>query len=95
MPGAARFTTPSVPDKAALIQRMHDYVQQGVAFDLEDNEPSVRCVAAPIRDAAGVIVAAVSVSSTVPYMPLQRPEDLVPTVVAIAGAVSAELGFTA
>jgi DNA-binding IclR family transcriptional regulator len=37
---------------------MTEYVAGGYAFDLEDNEPSIRCVAAPIRDASKRIVAA-------------------------------------
>jgi DNA-binding IclR family transcriptional regulator len=32
---------------AQFEQRMHEYVLGGYAFDLEDNEPSIRCVAAP------------------------------------------------
>ena len=56
----------------AFRERMRGYAAQGYAFDLEDNEPSIRCVAAPVRDASSGIVAAISVSSTVPYMSLER-----------------------
>ena len=52
----------------AFRERMRGYAAQGYAFDLEDNEPSIRCVAAPVRDASSGIVAAISVSSTVPYV---------------------------
>ncbi len=51
---------------------MIEYVAGGYAFDLEDNEPSIRCVAAPIRDASKRIVAGISIASTVPYMPLEK-----------------------
>lgn len=76
----------------AFRQRMQDYADQGYAFDLEDNEPSIRCVAAPIRDASRAIVAALSVSSTVPYLSLARMRELVPVVRQAAADVSAELG---
>ena len=46
----------------------------------------------PIRDASGQIVAAISVASTVPYMPLEKMQSLVPTVQKAAQAVCAELG---
>jgi len=72
--------------------RMRTYVAGRYAFDLEDNEPSIRCVAAPIRDASGQIVAAISVASTVPYMPLEKMHSLVPVVQKAAQAVCAELG---
>ncbi|MBD8601611.1 MULTISPECIES: IclR family transcriptional regulator [unclassified Pseudomonas] len=72
--------------------RMQTYVTGRYAFDLEDNEPSIRCVAAPIRDASGQIVAAISVASTLPYMPVEKMESLVPVVQKAAHAISAELG---
>ncbi|MBD8599536.1 IclR family transcriptional regulator [Pseudomonas sp. CFBP 8772] len=72
--------------------RMHEYVQGGYAFDLEDNEPSIRCVAAPVRDASRQIVAGISIASTVPYMPLEKMADLVPVIKDAAARLSAELG---
>lgn len=74
--------------------RMRQYAKGGYAFDLEDNEPSIRCVAAPIYDAGQRIVAAISVSSTVPYMSLKRMQSLVDTVKKAASGISAELGST-
>jgi DNA-binding IclR family transcriptional regulator len=88
-PRAAGNTLP----EERFLDRMRDYARAGYAFDLEDNEPSIRCVAAPVRDAARTIVAAVSVSSTVPYMPMERMRDMVPAVQDIAAAISAELGW--
>ena len=73
-------------------QRMRSYVAGGYAFDLEDNEPSIRCVAAPIRDASGKIVAAISNASTVPYMPLEKMTGLIPIIIHAAEQISAELG---
>lgn len=73
-------------------ERLHEYVRGGYAFDLEDNEPSIRCVAAPIRDASRHIVAALSIASTVPYMPLEKMNDLVPVIRQVAARLSAELG---
>ena len=73
-------------------QRMHEYVQGGYAFDLEDNEPSIRCVAAPIRDASTQIIAGISIASTVPYMPLEKMAELVPVIKEVTARLSAELG---
>ncbi len=75
-----------------LHERMEQYVRGQFAFDLEDNEPSIRCVAAPIRDASQRIVAAISVASTLPYMPMEKMQALVPQVQAAAQRISAELG---
>ncbi|WP_425514494.1 IclR family transcriptional regulator [Collimonas antrihumi] len=74
--------------------QMRQYTAGGYAFDLEDNEPSIRCVAAPIYDARHMIVAAISVSSTVPYMSLKRMQSLIDTVKQAASGISGELGAT-
>ncbi|KAA0099041.1 IclR family transcriptional regulator [Mycolicibacterium sp. P1-18] len=73
--------------------RMHDYARSGASMDLEDNEPGIRCVAAPVRDASRHIVGAISVSATRPYMPAARMRGLVPVVTRAAGRISAALGY--
>lgn len=77
---------------AQVLERMQAYVAGGYAFDLEDNEPSIRCVAAPIREVGGKIVAAISVAATIPYMPLEKMRELTPLVQRAARNISAELG---
>ncbi len=83
------------PAPPVFLERMADYAKRGHTFDLEENEISIRCVAAPVRDASGAIVAALSVASTIPYMPLERMEELVPIVQGEARALSEELGWRA
>lgn len=84
-----------VTDYSLWIERMHGYVAAGRAFDLEENEDLIRCVAAPIRDAGGSIVAAISVSSAAQYMADDRMAALSDDVTATARAVSEDLGWTA
>ena len=55
---------------------MRGYVQAGYAFDLEENEEQIRCIAAPIRDVAGRTIAAISVSSAAQYMSDHRMQTL-------------------
>ncbi|GAB7538443.1 IclR family transcriptional regulator [Burkholderia sp. 3C] len=83
------------PDATTFLQRMAHYAAGGYTFDLEENEASIRCVAAPVRDASGAIVAAVSVASTIPYMPLDRMDELIPVLQREARAISSELGWSA
>jgi DNA-binding IclR family transcriptional regulator len=89
----ASFKPDHRPDVDTFLQRMTRYAQGGFTFDLEENEASIRCVAAPVRDASGAIVAALSVASTIPYMPHERMEELIPVVQREARAISEELGW--
>ncbi|EAY69776.1 Transcriptional regulator [Burkholderia dolosa AU0158] len=79
---------------SAFLQGMAHTAASGYTFDLEENEASIRCGAAPIRDASGAIFAAVSVASTIPYMPRDRMDELIPLVQREARAISAELGWS-
>lgn len=72
---------------------MQRYAHGGYAFDLEENEPTIRCVAAPIFDAHNQLIAAISVASTATYMSRDRMDALIPLVRSHAGHISAELGW--
>jgi len=80
-------------DYALWEERMKGYVAAGRAYDLEENEDQIRCVAAPIRDASDRIVGAISVSSAAQYMDDARMEALSHDVLATARAISADLGW--
>lgn len=82
-------------DFAAWLARMERYAAGGHAFDLEENEDQIRCVAAPVRDAAGAIVAAVSLSSAAQYMDDARMAALVGEVCGTADRISRALGWSA
>ena len=79
--------------RAVWLERMRGYADKGFAFDLEENEDQIRCVAAPIRAVNGQIIAALSVSSAAQYMADARMAELARTVVDAAKGISADLGW--
>ena len=79
--------------ESTWLRRMRDYAKRGCAFDLEENEDRIRCVAAPIRDATGSIKASISVSSAAQYMNDERMQTLVGQVRWAAEQISRELGW--
>jgi DNA-binding IclR family transcriptional regulator len=91
---APRFGPRQVPLDQWL-ERMRDYAAQGHAFDLEENEDRIRCVAAPIRDVTGRIIGAVSVSGAAQYMIDARMATLADAVKAATRAISQDLGWSA
>lgn len=79
--------------ESAWMRRMREYAKRGCAFDLEENEDRIRCVAAPVRDATGKIKAAISVSSAAQYMNDKRMQALTDNVRWTAEQISRELGW--
>jgi DNA-binding IclR family transcriptional regulator len=77
----------------AWLKRMREYAKVGYAFDLEENEDRIRCVAAPVRDATEAIVGAISVSSAAQYMDDDRMKALAQEVRAAARAISNDMGW--
>lgn len=75
--------------KAAMLR----YASAGYAFDLEENEPAICCIAAPIFALDGGILASISLTSSIAYLPQQRMQRLLPAVLASATAISSELGW--
>jgi DNA-binding IclR family transcriptional regulator len=81
-------------DYNVWLARMKIYVGAGHAFDLEENEDLIRCVAAPIRDSSGGIIAAMSVSSAAQYMDDHRMQALAVEVRGVAASISRDLGWS-
>lgn len=82
-------------DPGTLEQWLHTmqaYARAGYSYDLGEDEQSIRCVAAPVRDNSGRIIAAISVSSTLEHMSSGRMQKLVAVVQKSAQQISAELG---
>ena len=65
----------------------------GYSFDLEENEPHIRCVAAPIWDQSGNVNASLSVSGPAKRMPTARMRELAPVVREAGIRISRELGY--
>lgn len=57
-----RLTPSTLTDPAALVENLNAVRAAGFALDLGEAVPEVNCVAAPVRDALGSVVAALSMS---------------------------------
>jgi DNA-binding IclR family transcriptional regulator len=66
----------------------------GYAFDEEELHPGVRCIAAPVRDHTGHIVAAFGLSSPAVRLMRERIPDIAAQICESANAISAQLGYT-
>lgn len=84
-------TEHSLTRLSALTRALKDVQQSGIAFDNEEAELGLRCVAAPVRDDQGKLVAAISVSSPSDRFD-EHEKDWVPALRHCARAVSGALG---
>lgn len=73
--------------------QLAESVARGWAYDIEENELGIRCVAAPVYDISDAIVASISISSPIFYMAEARMRELGPVIRATADAISRDLGW--
>ncbi len=66
-----RFTDKTICDKDALRAELGRIRAQGHAFDDEEKSPGMRCVAAPVFNAFGEVVAGISVSGPTARLDLE------------------------
>ena len=87
--GLPGLTANSLTSLAALERELDKVRRHGVAFDNEEIEQGLRCIAAPIRDDAGELVAGLSVSA-----PAERHStEWAPLVRQTADEISAAIGY--
>ena len=88
-----RFTPHTIVEQEALFAALGEVRQRGYAVDNEEYVIGCRCIAMPVRDAEGRVIAAMSVSIPTPRY---GEEMAARTHVALAGAVeelSVRLGY--
>lgn len=89
------FTPRTLTDLAALTSHLQQVTRQGFAVDDEESHLGVRCVAAPIHDHRGKVVAALSLSGPAMRVTLERLPALTALVLKTARAISTALGYAA
>jgi DNA-binding IclR family transcriptional regulator len=89
MPAVTRFT---ITDAAHLRTELNRIRQRGYAVDDRENEPEVRCVAAPIFGHGDAVTAAISVSGLTSRITAARVRHLGPLVAETASRISRKLG---
>ncbi|GAA3724406.1 DNA-binding IclR family transcriptional regulator [Spinactinospora alkalitolerans] len=90
--GLPSVTEHTITDPAVFHEELRRVRVRGYAIDDRENEPEVRCVAAPVFDHGRDPIAAISVSSLVSRLPVARVREMGPQVAEVAARISAELG---
>jgi DNA-binding IclR family transcriptional regulator len=93
--GYPLYTANTITGPAAYLAELDRVAGQGFAQDRAEHEEYINCVAAPIRDAAGSVLAAASISVPEPILGHQGVLALLPDLLSATEAASAELGWSA
>jgi IclR family KDG regulon transcriptional repressor len=86
-------TVHTITVKEVLYSHLQDIRTQGYALDLEENELGISCIAAPIFDHTGKVIAAVSISGPTMRMTNQTIHELKDKIVDISKKISIRLGY--
>jgi DNA-binding IclR family transcriptional regulator len=90
-----RYTPRTILSPEALRRELNAVRTEGVALDREECEEGATCIAAPVRNARGETVAAMSVSGPTLRMQAERIRELTPIVVGMGREASRRLGCVA
>jgi DNA-binding IclR family transcriptional regulator len=89
--GLPASTPATLCTPASLAAELATVREHGYAVDDEENEQTVRCVAAPVLDQNGTVIGGVSVSTVTFLVPREQLLGWAPDVARTASAVSARL----
>ena len=89
-----QMTAKTIADLSAMKVELGRTRERGYALDDEESTVGLRCVAAPVYDAAGTMVAAMSISVPVARWSRNRQDELLALVLAGTRELSARLGHS-
>ncbi len=88
-----QFTPNTLVSKDDLKRAIELVKTEGWAVDNEEHEPNIRCIAAPIIDYTGKIIAAVSVSGDSHIINAESDLETARHVIETAGSISKRMGY--
>ncbi|WP_029423076.1 IclR family transcriptional regulator [Alicyclobacillus macrosporangiidus] len=91
--GLPKLTEHTITNRDAFLQSLQETRRTGYAFDIEEHQAGVCCVAAPVFEHSGRVVAACSVSGPSIRMGPDRLRELVPLVKEAGLRISERLGY--
>jgi IclR family transcriptional regulator, acetate operon repressor len=87
-----RFTERTITDRAVLESELDRIVSVGYAVDNEEYVLGVACVAVPVRNHNGDVIAALAVQGATARLPLMRAIEFIPRLRAAAAEIGSTFG---
>ena len=87
------LTSRTLTDRNALLKLLDKIATQGFACDDREISDDLHCLAVPVRDSSGEVLAAVSVSTDWPTVSTRSDEDIIEILQTLSAGISRNLGF--
>jgi len=85
-------TPKTLTNKKEFLRELEEIKKQGFAFDAEENEPGICCLAVPIRNFTGKVIAAFSISMPTPQLNSEEMQRIIPEMLKTGEEISSQLG---
>lgn len=93
--GLVPLTAHTITDPESLRKELETLRKNRYCLDDEECELGARCIAAPLRDYSGKVIAALSISGPIVRMSPQKIETLSGTLLGVVDRIEKHLGFRA
>jgi DNA-binding IclR family transcriptional regulator len=87
-----RYTLNTITDADTFLKEIEKVSLQGYAVDLEEWNNGINCIAAPLYDATGKIIAGISISGPTSMYSVEKLMEYVPILIDYANRLSARMG---
>jgi IclR family transcriptional regulator, KDG regulon repressor len=88
-----KYTDNTIYNKEELLRQVREVRSTGWALDNGEHEAGIRCIASPIHDYRGKVIAAVSVAGPGEVISKERDEEIAKLVIDTALKISRRLGY--
>lgn len=83
-----KHTEKTLTNEAALLSELDEIRASGIAYDREEHEPGIICIAAPIRNSSGRILGALSITTTLQIRSLVELDAFKPALLQTATEIA-------
>ncbi len=87
------LTRQTIVDQADLRAELQKIRNAGYAIDNRELDDNIRCIAGPIRDESGKVMAAISISGPITRLKMVRLRTFIKTIIAVSQEISKKLGY--
>lgn len=92
--GFHRYSDSTITDLDTLMYQLREARSRGYALDLGEHEPEIHCIAAPVFDMNGSVVAAISLSGPSSRMkPIEEQDGFIARTLEAARSISRNMGY--